>query len=486
MVGSENVCSAFLNKIYSPFFLKRKHLNMSRHLKIEARGKETEEALAALFQALEADIAIKNNASLQSKLTKVKEEVLKDQQVISTQQNAIQDMVQSLQHTKDTSKKNLLVESAVDNGVEFRTYVRMQLQEIKADLLQSSASTIEEKKLETFEENFIPASPPNKLPTLSDSIDENDASKLSLLGKTRIYTAAARAHESQRAGTDRIIYDPYAKAFAGRYGEEFLRKISVDLRSTPEYLSTFVAFRTKFIDDSIVSCLHEDRNLKQLVFLGAGGDSRAYRLPKLPVGLHVYYIDHEDVIRYRSKVFAQVRNSLPWNDAKDREERIVVKEIACNISQPGWSSALCNEGFDPKKKSIIVIEGLLVYLSNDLVTKLFSELQHKVQLESESIIIGDVPNVANTRLEYVRKVWTKYAQGMCILYVYIYTKFGLDMPETFFEKFGYSAIEIEEIGIGKSNYFNRCPKEYVQIMTKSKRRSGDRIPRLFVFSLEKE
>src|SRR5512136_3110920 len=95
--------------------------------------------------------------------------------------------------------------------------------------------------------------------------------------------AAIRAVESAKPEGARLCYDPYARHFIGggrdASGLEFWRELlsAVDLDFPG--VQAEVVLRTRYIDDYLNECIED--GITQLVILGAGYDSRAYRIDGL-------------------------------------------------------------------------------------------------------------------------------------------------------------------------------------------------------------
>jgi methyltransferase (TIGR00027 family) len=104
--------------------------------------------------------------------------------------------------------------------------------------------------------------------------------------------------------------------------------------------------RTRFIDDFLQS----DSPTPQTVVLGAGLDTRAFRLP-WPEGARVFEIDSANVLDFK----AHVMNRL---SAKPGCELI---SLPADLSVP-WRDLLLAAGFDLGKPATWILEGLLPYL----------------------------------------------------------------------------------------------------------------------------
>jgi hypothetical protein len=132
--------------------------------------------------------------------------------------------------------------------------------------------------------------------------------------RTANWIAAARARESARS--DRLFHDPWAAELAGPPG--------VDQLAGPE--NPFLPVRTRFFDD----LLEETATwAAQVVLLGAGFDTRAYRL-NLPADATVFELDRAEVFAAKEGVLATA------------ESRCHRRTVACC-----WSSTRCNRSYAP-------------------------------------------------------------------------------------------------------------------------------------------
>jgi len=118
--------------------------------------------------------------------------------------------------------------------------------------------------------------------------------------RTAEHNALFRALESERPESTRLFNDPFARTFltwplalvpqlALVPGLRELVPWLIDKR-WPGVRSSVVA-RTRLIDDVIEASLGE--HIEQLIILGAGFDSRAYRLSGLR-DITVFEVDHPD------------------------------------------------------------------------------------------------------------------------------------------------------------------------------------------------
>jgi methyltransferase (TIGR00027 family) len=171
---------------------------------------------------------------------------------------------------------------------------------------------------------------------------------------TAQWTAAARAVESERAD-DSMFQDPFARELAAPRGFELLDKYGGG------GLLPFIAIRTKYLDDSIEAILRET-GIRQVVFIAAGMDTRAYRLD-WPGGTTVYEADHVALIEEK-------RRRLGAMNAEPKVER---REVAADLAGD-WLPTLHAAGFDRDLPTLWVAEGLMFFLTQEQSTGLLNTL----------------------------------------------------------------------------------------------------------------
>lgn len=165
--------------------------------------------------------------------------------------------------------------------------------------------------------------------------------------------AFARALESARPAGQRICYDPLArqmistpfyllcKLFAG-YGES----------SAPGVMG-YLATRTRYIDDYVQTCL--DSGLEQLVILGAGLDSRAYRFEALKA-CKCFEVDHPVTQQDKLKRVNRIFGDLPRH----------VTYVPIDFNQETLSK-LFDFGYSKQSKTLFIWEGVVYYLAAEAV-----------------------------------------------------------------------------------------------------------------------
>jgi methyltransferase (TIGR00027 family) len=172
------------------------------------------------------------------------------------------------------------------------------------------------------------------------------------VGLTALMVAAARAIETHRP--DALARDVYAEHFvrAARASADW----PVRLQQVPDgdadplwgRLGRYFGLRTRVLDDFLLRQVHA--GTRQVVLLGAGLDTRAYRLD-WPPGCTVFEIDQEGVLAFKQRV-------LEGLHAAPNAELIT---IGADLRLE-WAKALTGTGFDPAAPTAWLAEGLLLYL----------------------------------------------------------------------------------------------------------------------------
>jgi methyltransferase (TIGR00027 family) len=186
---------------------------------------------------------------------------------------------------------------------------------------------------------------------------------------TAAYMALFRAVESARPEEGRLFTDPLAKSLL----PTSLRLVAdvaglpVIGRAVPAILDlgwprtrSSGVVRTRLIDMMVQEALNDGAT--QLVLLGAGYDSRAYRLP-LAREVTVFEVDHPATQRAK-------RARLGVSGASVAHVRFV----GVDFELENIADRLADAGFDERARSILVWEGVISYLSESAVDDNFELL----------------------------------------------------------------------------------------------------------------
>ncbi|MFI0927020.1 class I SAM-dependent methyltransferase [Streptomyces sp. NPDC021012] len=217
------------------------------------------------------------------------------------------------------------------------------------------------------------------------------------VGLTALLVAAARAIETHRH--DSLAQDVHA--------EHFVRAAPacagwpVRIEQVPDgddnplwgRFARYFGLRTRVLDDFLLGAVRP--GVRQVVLLGAGLDTRAYRLD-WPSDLVVFELDRAGVLDFKQRVLTDL-------SAAPRVKRVPVPVDL----RADWVTALTTAGFDPAAPSVWLAEGILFYLPGPAETRLLdavdglaaggSALAFEAKLEKDLLVYRDSRTYTATR-----------------------------------------------------------------------------------------
>ncbi|MFL0195064.1 class I SAM-dependent methyltransferase [Clostridium sp. WILCCON 0269] len=167
--------------------------------------------------------------------------------------------------------------------------------------------------------------------------------------------ALMRALEAQKPENERICYDPYAYAFVpdGILYSFFKKIINSNIYDClAPGAKEFVVGRERYIDDFLISVL--DEGLEQVVILGAGFDTRAYRIPGIEK-TRVFEIDHPATQKVKLQRLRKVIDPLP--------EYVTFTSVDFNTQQLG--ERLQSSSYNKKGKTLFIWQGVTYFLTKE-------------------------------------------------------------------------------------------------------------------------
>ena len=186
---------------------------------------------------------------------------------------------------------------------------------------------------------------------------------------TAEYMALFRAIESTRPEESRLFADPFAARFLHGWRKWALgiahthagrRLVERILDSQyPGSRATGIA-RTKWIDDEVTQALE---TCTQLVLLGAGFDSRPYRLPAVKRA-RTFEIDYPETSAAKQAGLRHEMGSLPKS----------VRFVGIDFNKQSITDVLRSAGFDETLPTCFVWEGVTNYLSPQAVDEVLRQI----------------------------------------------------------------------------------------------------------------
>jgi methyltransferase (TIGR00027 family) len=182
--------------------------------------------------------------------------------------------------------------------------------------------------------------------------------------------AIVRAVESEKPEGVRICYDPYAVKFLNPLF--YFINTGYAERSGPG-VQGFLVARARFMDDILQDCL--DQSLQQLVILGAGYDSRAYRFEQLTQEVRVFEVDHPTTQRVKINKVRKVFGKLTAH----------VSYVNIDFNTQTLEQRLPEYGYDERLNTLFIWEGVVMYLTQQAVDDTLSFICHHSPPSSQVI-----------------------------------------------------------------------------------------------------
>lgn len=224
-------------------------------------------------------------------------------------------------------------------------------------------------------------------------------------------------------------------------------------------LLTMMTIRTKAFDEFI-----DNSESTQVVILGAGLDSKAYRLNKLPQNVRFFEVDAPATQNMKKEKVAQIYRQNPelFTNKAFAENR--VGYVSCNFaSNESFMDRLVEHGFDKNNsKTVILLEGVAGYLTwNDLK----GTLEKIASCKSGTLFAMNVPRSDQgarwftSFLKYIGEE-RKFTMKIDDTAENLFGPIGFDVLDTYdgpaaFNKFAKCTGELETFGRGPTLIFMR-------------------------------
>ena len=191
--------------------------------------------------------------------------------------------------------------------------------------------------------------------------------------RTAIGAAGHRAaHQVLERG--RIFADPLALRILGEDAERALAEAAEN--PSRRGLRLRIAVRSRVAEDAAHRAISE--GVRQIVVLGAGLDTFAYRL-KAETGLRVFEVDHPATQAEKRRRLAAAEIAAPAH----------LTYAPCDFEGAELSDALTSAGFDPGRRSFFLWLGVVPYLTQAAV---FATLGFIAKLPGGAEVAFDYPN----------------------------------------------------------------------------------------------
>ena len=186
--------------------------------------------------------------------------------------------------------------------------------------------------------------------------------------RTAFMTAVQRGHHYHTAPEPKILRDDLALALAGletvEAAQGYIDKMieTFAALSDKETAALFmkrvdqsVCMRSRVVEEKLA--IAKDRGVKQLVILGAGLDSTAYRCTQLTGGLEVFEVDHPSTQMWKREQLVAANIQAPEN----------LRFVSFDFENQTLAEALKAGGIDSDVPTFFTWLGVQMYLTDEAV-----------------------------------------------------------------------------------------------------------------------
>ncbi|MDH4215254.1 MAG: SAM-dependent methyltransferase, partial [Candidatus Thorarchaeota archaeon] len=185
-----------------------------------------------------------------------------------------------------------------------------------------------------------------------------------------------RAEESRLPNP--LLIDPLAERLAGDMREYFRKHKRVTGMGDTSIV------RSYYIENELLIPWCSAHKKSQIVLLGAGLDTRAYRFSPVQKDSHtIFELDLPLIIRYKEKIL------------DDEEPLCSLVRIPVDLSDPTWTSTLLEHGFSKETPSFWILEGFAYYIDQNSFISLLRNLAEMSTADSQIFADVCVPALAD-------------------------------------------------------------------------------------------
>ncbi len=200
------------------------------------------------------------------------------------------------------------------------------------------------------------------------------------LSSTAYGAAVLRATENLLPEDKRLFEDPYSekllppiyKFFVDIMRAPKIWKFLVNIRekSTPGVIGGIIC-RTCYIDEVLINAVKE--GVETVVNLGAGADSRAFRIPGIE-SIPYFELDHPEVLKFKRSIINKKLGGLPSN----------LSLVPIDFNSQELGEELKKAGYSLSSTTLFIWEGVTQYISKEAID---NTLQYVAQASTGSKIV---------------------------------------------------------------------------------------------------
>jgi methyltransferase (TIGR00027 family) len=271
---------------------------------------------------------------------------------------------------------------------------------------------------------------------MPESTNENEPR----ISRTSVYVAAARAIGAREPDASARNPDYLAEKLLGdpaQYNVDHpvVRALSLTYDEAMKHVevgSTVRAMivRTRFIDDAMARAV--TAGAAQVVILGAGFDSHAYRCEKVLGGVNVFEVDRPTMQALKRERVNAVLGGPPPKLAY----------VAIDFEHEDLGDVLTRHGYDARKRTFFILEGVTMYLPESAARATF---RFVAEHPPGSVIVFDY--VYRAMIEAIARIDLATAPPMAKAFLERFLKLTKDEPWIFGLPMGGEREFLGELGL---------------------------------------
>jgi methyltransferase (TIGR00027 family) len=204
--------------------------------------------------------------------------------------------------------------------------------------------------------------------------------------RTALGAAGLRAAHQVLDGAA-IFADPLALRILGADAEELVREAQAEADPFRQRLRWFIAIRSRIAEDALAAAI--ERGVRQLVVLGAGLDTYAYRGPHAQE-LRIFEVDHPATQAWKRERLAEADIALP----------AALTFVAVDFERETLAEGLAAAGFDVTQQTFFTWLGVVPYLTDEAI---FATLGFIAGLSGGAHVVFDYVNPTASVTEPARR-----------------------------------------------------------------------------------
>jgi methyltransferase (TIGR00027 family) len=184
------------------------------------------------------------------------------------------------------------------------------------------------------------------------------------------FTARLMAHyrAQERKRDQPLIIDPFAERLAGdlsKYFKNHIRYSQID----------YPLVRSYYIEHNLLIPWCKTHMKSQIVLLGSGLDTRAYRIKALEEHNHVLFeIDFESINSYKSEIL------------QEEQPYCKVIRISSNLQDLQWVEKLHEHDFSDTLPTFWILEGIIYYMNKSSAMSILSK-SSELSIQNSQIFV---------------------------------------------------------------------------------------------------